>query len=199
MDRTARRNDKVEAVAPEECWLCGHCIAACPADAIRHSAYPTEACPPLDATALLSLGELMTAFRERRSGRVFCDQPVPRQVVQELADVARWAPSAGNGQPVDWLVFDDPAHIAALSTQAVAVLAQTARLLRNPLLRPLLKLALGSEKVNKGLESAEGLERLAHKHAQGEDPIARGAQYTKSRRCPGQRQICTLLSSLALT
>jgi nitroreductase len=117
----------------------------------------------------------VTAFRERRSLRIFRDRPVPRQVVQELVDAARWVPSAGNEQPVDWLAFDDPARIPALSAQVVAALARTARLLRSPLLRPFLWLALGAEKVKAGLESAEGMEHLAQKHAQGEDPIFRRA------------------------
>jgi len=166
-----RTDGRVEAVAPEACWLCGHCVAACPADAINHSAYPIDECPPLDPAMLPSLDGLVAGFRERRSLRVFRDQPVPRQVVRELVNLARWGPSASNEQPVDWLAFDDPAHIAALSAQAVAVLAQTARLLRNPLLRPFLRLALGAEKVSRGLESAAGFERLAQRHAQGEDPI----------------------------
>jgi nitroreductase/NAD-dependent dihydropyrimidine dehydrogenase PreA subunit len=166
-----RADERVEALAPEECWLCGHCVAACPADAIHHSAYPVEECPSLEPALLPTRDGLVAAFRERRSLRVFRDKPVPREVVRELVDLARWAPSAGNGQPVDWLAFDDPARIAALSAGAVAALAHTARLVRNPLLRPLLILTLGAEKIRRGLESADSFERLAQRHAQGEDPI----------------------------
>lgn len=163
--------DRVEVFAPEECWLCGHCVAVCPTDAILHSDYRLEECPPLDTTRLPSSEGLETILRARRSARVFRDRPVPREVVQKLVEIGRWAPSASNAQPVDWLVFDDPQRIAALSAQAVAALAQTARLLRNPLLRPLLRLALGAEQVKKGLESVPDFERLALCHAQGEDPI----------------------------
>lgn len=166
-----RVDGRVKVVRAEACWLCGHCVAVCPADAIAHSAYPIEECPPLDPAALPALDELVDVLRERRSSRVFRDRSVERQVVRELVDVARWAPSAGNEQPVDWLALDDPDRIAALSGQAVAVLAQTARLLRNRLLRPLLRLALGSEQVEKGLESAGSFERLAERRARGEDPI----------------------------
>ncbi len=38
-------------------------------------------------------------IRERRSIRAFRPEPIPRQVVEELLDVARWAPSASNSQP----------------------------------------------------------------------------------------------------
>jgi len=164
-------DERVEAVVPEECWSCGHCVAVCPADAILHSAYPVEECPLVDADALPAAEGLVAAWRGRRSLRVFRERSVERRVVEELVEVGRWAPSAGNGQPVDWLAFDDPARIAALSAEAVAALAQTARMLRNPLLRPLLALAVGAERVRRGLEGADSFERLAREHAQGRDPL----------------------------
>ena len=167
--------ERIEVVAPAECWLCGHCVAVCPADAIDHAEYPLDECPPLDTTTLPSFDGLVSALRERRSLRIFRDRPVPRQVVRGLVDVARWSPSAGNGQPVDWLAFDDPAHIAALSAQAVGAFAQTARLLRNPLARLYLLLTRGADGVKAGLESMDSFERMAQRHAQGEDPIFRRA------------------------
>ena len=82
---------RVEATDPDACWLCGHCVAACPTDAIDHSTYALEDCPLLDSD-VLSLEGLVASFRERRSLRVFRDEPVPREVVRELVDIARWAP-----------------------------------------------------------------------------------------------------------
>jgi len=163
--------DRVVVADAAACWLCGHCVAVCPADAVLHRQYPLEDCPPLDPTRLPSAEALEVALRARRSARVFRDRPVPREVVRELLEVGRWAPSASNAQPVDWLAIDDPARIAALSAQTVAVLAQTARLLRNPLVRFLLRLTAGAEQVRRGLESVPDFERLAQRHAQGDDPI----------------------------
>jgi nitroreductase/NAD-dependent dihydropyrimidine dehydrogenase PreA subunit len=165
----------VRAVTPEACWLCGHCVAACPGDAILHGDFPLADCPRLDAMPLPSLDALVAAFRERRSARVFDDRPVPREVVQELVDIDRWVPSGQNAQPVDWLVFDDPLRIAALSDQTVAVLAGTARLLRNPALRLLVRLVYGADKTRQALESAASFECMAERRAQGQDPIFRFA------------------------
>jgi nitroreductase len=39
------------------------------------------------------------AIRDRKSIRVFRPDPVPRQVIEEILDVARWAPSGSNIQP----------------------------------------------------------------------------------------------------
>jgi nitroreductase/NAD-dependent dihydropyrimidine dehydrogenase PreA subunit len=178
-------HDRVEVVAPEDCWLCGHCVSACPTDAISHSAYPLTECPELDPANLPTLDSQVAAFRERRSLRVFSNRPVPRHVVRELIDIARWVPSAANGQPVDWLAFDDPDRIAALSAQTIAVYDQTARKLRNRWLRPLLMLALGPATVRAGLESVEGFESLVQRHAAGEDPIFRRAPVVLVAHVPG--------------
>jgi nitroreductase len=110
-------------------------------------------------------------FRERRSCRVFLDEPVPRPVVRELVDLARYAPSASNAQSVDWLAIDDPQRIGELSRETVAVLAQTAALLRNRWIRPLLNLRYGAETIRKGLENASAFEQLAQRQETGEDPI----------------------------
>ncbi len=166
-----RLDARIEAVAPEACWLCGHCVAACPADAIRHSAFPIEECLTIDTAVLPPLDELVTTFRERRSARVFRDRPVPRQVVQELVGISRWAPSAGNRQPVDWLAIDDSARITELSALAIAAFVRAARLLHNPMARLARRLKLGAEKAAQELQRAESLERMAQEHAQGADPI----------------------------
>ncbi len=38
-------------------------------------------------------------IRSRRSTRAFIDRPVARETVEELLEIARWAPSGSNGQP----------------------------------------------------------------------------------------------------
>lgn len=144
------------AVTPSGCWLCGHCVAVCPSDAIRHEGYGLDSCPPVDREALPSLQGLVAAFRERRSARAFRDRLVPRDAVKALVGVGRWAPSASNGQPVDWLAFDQAARIAALSAQAVATLAEMARSWR--------------ESGDRSDRPA-GLEWLAQQLALGKDPI----------------------------
>jgi nitroreductase/NAD-dependent dihydropyrimidine dehydrogenase PreA subunit len=158
-----------EAVRSDDCWLCGHCVAVCPVDAVEHEAYPLEACPVIEAPP--SYEQLVTALRERRSLRVFRDEPVPRETVRQLVDVSRWAPSASNAQAVDWIALDDPARIARLSGEVVATLGRLARLLQNRLLRPFLKLVLGRRNVEKAVESADEFDRLAEAAARGEDPI----------------------------
>lgn len=42
---------------------------------------------------------VLEAIRERRSSRRFGPQPIPDDLLAELLEAARWAPSADNGQP----------------------------------------------------------------------------------------------------
>jgi nitroreductase/NAD-dependent dihydropyrimidine dehydrogenase PreA subunit len=166
-----RTTEGVAAARVADCWLCGHCVAVCPVDAIRHNAYPLQECPKLDHATVPSLDALVAALRERRSTRVFRDQPVPREVVQQLVDVGRWAPSASNGQPVDWLAFDDPQRIAALSVQALAVLVHAAWPASNAITRFGARILVGRTKWARLLDSASSVQRLAQRQARGQDPI----------------------------
>lgn len=42
---------------------------------------------------------ILTALRQRRSCRGYLPDPVPRETIESVLDVARWAPSGGNLQP----------------------------------------------------------------------------------------------------
>jgi nitroreductase len=75
---------------------------------------------------------------------------VARSVVGELVDLARWAPSAKNSQPVDWIAIDDRERIADLSARTVAALAP-------------------KEPPGDGHGSVPN--RLSREHARGNDPI----------------------------
>lgn len=151
---------EIRVVRPDECWFCGHCVAVCPTDAIAHSEFPLSDCPVLDPAVLPTGDSLVAAFRCRRSSRIFKAESVARQLVDELVDMARWVPSAGNAQPVDWLAIDDPAQIAALSTETVQFIGQAAGRLR-----------AGSQDAHVSLEDVEDFERIVRQSSLGDDPI----------------------------
>ncbi|MDX2275372.1 MAG: nitroreductase [Hyphomonadaceae bacterium] len=62
--------------------------------------------------------QLDEALRARISVRAYTDQPVPEQLVRDILDVARWAPSGGNVQP--WKVI----AVAGAERDAVIALAK---------------------------------------------------------------------------
>jgi nitroreductase len=62
--------------------------------------------------------ELQEALRTRRSIRAFKPDPVPRDLITEVLDAARWAPSWGNTQPWE-LVVVGPKAAARLTAALV--------------------------------------------------------------------------------
>lgn len=52
--------------------------------------------------------DVLKAIKNRRSVRAFSNQPVSDEEVEKLIDAARWAPSAGNIQPWEFIVIRDP-------------------------------------------------------------------------------------------
>ncbi len=52
--------------------------------------------------------EVFEAIKTRRSVRAFTKQDVPNEVVLKLIDAARWAPSAGNIQPWEFVIVRNP-------------------------------------------------------------------------------------------
>lgn len=65
--------------------------------------------------ALAPAGELWEAIRERRSVRRYRPEPVARPVIDQLLEVARWAPSAHNAQPWRFVILESPASRQTLS------------------------------------------------------------------------------------
>lgn len=114
------------------CIACNNCEAVCPGECIRmrgeyrvlEGRYktPEEKCgemtPPspfgeADAerdfeTIARDLTETERLLYERRSIRLYKNKPVPRETLTRIIEAARFAPSAGNGQPAKFLVVTDP-------------------------------------------------------------------------------------------
>ena len=68
-----------------------------------------EELPVADYASLLGL------LKFRRSVRGFRPDPVPRALIEQILEAARWAPSAGNSQPWEFLVVEDRDTIQRLA------------------------------------------------------------------------------------
>ncbi len=89
------------------CLGCGHCVAICPFGALDNARTPMRDClpAPRERAALPALAGLM---QFRRSVREYKDQAVPRETLEGLLDIARFAPTAVNTQQVSYIVSLDP-------------------------------------------------------------------------------------------
>ena len=61
--------------------------------------------------------DLITGIKERRSIRKFADKKVPHEVMEEIVNVAAYAPSWKNTQISRYIVVEDREKIAALATE----------------------------------------------------------------------------------
>lgn len=52
--------------------------------------------------------DILEAIKGRRSIRAFKSQDVPAEIVEKFIDAARWAPSAGNIQPWEFIIVRKP-------------------------------------------------------------------------------------------
>ncbi|MGQ9457226.1 MAG: nitroreductase family protein [Anaerolineae bacterium] len=163
------------AVRPEACILCGHCVALCPVDALRHRDLNPAGFAPLRPEAVPSPEALREFLRWRRSVRVYRDDPVPRSLVEDLLEVARYAPTAHNAQNVQFLVVDDRACLRDLARLTVDCYRKILGQLRNPLIRAVLAPVVGREVAQRALEDVSDFQRLVDRWRAGQDPIFRNA------------------------
>ena len=105
------------------CNACGHCVAVCPHGALVNA--KVEAVNPASGVRrdLKSwpAPEVVGGLRlGRRSSRADKEKPVPRELMEELLDVARYAPTASNVQEIRWIVTVDPAKVRELAALTAA-------------------------------------------------------------------------------
>lgn len=88
------------------CNRCSHCVAVCPRDAIRHDGLDPEQIVEVNSKNLQP-----EVYRDiilgRRSVRQYKDMAVPRDVIEQVIGIARYAPTSSNNQNVGYIVITD--------------------------------------------------------------------------------------------
>jgi nitroreductase/ferredoxin len=97
------------------CNSCGHCVAICPNGALSHANVPIEKSPSIKKDLEITEEQAVQFLRSRRSVRFFKKQPVEKEKLQRLIEIARYAPSGGNLQLVEWMVFTDADRIREIA------------------------------------------------------------------------------------
>jgi nitroreductase/NAD-dependent dihydropyrimidine dehydrogenase PreA subunit len=103
----------------EMCLKCGHCVAVCPFGALSHAEVPLEKCAPIRKEAKVSHAQAVQFLRSRRSVRHFKDKPVQKEVLQQLIEIARYAPTGSNAQPLEWIVVNDRERVKGIAEMAI--------------------------------------------------------------------------------
>lgn len=109
--------------------------------------------------------ETWDAIRARRNVRQYTGQPIAREALERICEAGRRAPSAGNGQPWDFVVVTDRAQLAELAkvwerggrhiAQAAATIALVAREPEDERQRGLMLYDFGQATANMMLAAAD--------------------------------------------
>jgi nitroreductase len=112
------RAPRTVRTASERCVRCGHCVAACPVQLLRHEQLP-EQCLPLDPDWRGTADAVGQLIRGRRSIRHYKPEAVKKSLLLSVLDAARYAPTAMNSQSVKWLIVYNDSEVKKLSSAVI--------------------------------------------------------------------------------
>ena len=128
------------------CIDCYHCVAACPSGALTVGGVGRDDCLEFDKTASIRYEHVAHLVRKRRSIRRYSDKPLEDRSIEQLLDVARWAPTARNSLPLKWVIINRAAKVRELAGMLM-----------------------------EGIKKIPNTERMVKVWNSGDDPIFRGA------------------------
>ncbi|HEY94757.1 MAG TPA: 4Fe-4S dicluster domain-containing protein [Dehalococcoidia bacterium] len=94
-------------ISNQMCSKCSACLIVCPNESFIHRDVSYEECPKIDSTLNINYEQCTQLLKTRRSVRTFKDTPVPRDVVLQAIEAARFSPTGNNVQNIQWLIIDD--------------------------------------------------------------------------------------------
>jgi len=101
------------------CIQCGHCEAHCPSHALILNDRPDEKVRLPEGAGNIAPDNMGYYLRKRRSVRHYTKDIVPKEKILELLDIARYAASAGNRQPVEWIVVHDQERVKKIAAMTI--------------------------------------------------------------------------------
>jgi len=117
-----KANDHDFPKIPEEkadyCLKCGHCESYCAQKALILDFRPDEKIDAPGPDTQIDPHNLSLYLKKRRSVRHYVQKTLDKALIARMIDVASYAASGGNSQPVKWIVITDASdvkHIAKLT------------------------------------------------------------------------------------
>ncbi len=99
----------------KRCLECGHCVCLCPNEAITAGTQNIQNCLPVEKENMASFEELVQLVKSRRSIRDYKKEPIKQEDLNRLFELVRWAPTARNLLPLQWVVVNGPDRVHELS------------------------------------------------------------------------------------
>ncbi len=169
---TLGMKDEVAVVAHGDwCIECGHCGAVCPTDAVIQK--KTAVAPDLivDKKPAVSPEALIQLLRERRSVRSYRQEPLSKEVVEQIINAGRYAPTGSNSQRVHYIVMTSPDEISELSDKIISFNAGFFKMLKIKPFALLLSMFMGRKKIEELQNYSPMILHTEELIAQGGDPM----------------------------
>ena len=103
----------------DNCVRCGHCVAICPTDALFHSDLPQNEFIETKEGLEMNPEAVGLFIKSRRSIRNYQDKPVPRELIENVIDIARYAPTGHNDQGVKYSIFDNKESLKNIADSVI--------------------------------------------------------------------------------
>lgn len=103
----------------EFCINCGHCAAVCPHGAFTLSTMSLAECPSIQNDLFPEAAQIRQLLMARRSIRFYKNRVVAHDLLEDLIDTARYAPTGSNKQQVQWMVFENPSEVNRLASMVI--------------------------------------------------------------------------------
>ena len=140
--------DGLARVTGDQSIHCGHCAAICPEGAVTVRGVDADALVlstlenrdewldygRFDAAALVQL------MRSRRSCRLFTDDPVPQEVLEDLIKIGMTAPTGTNSQAWTFTILPDREAVMQLGAEISEFFRKLIKMAGNPAIRLLARL-----------------------------------------------------------
>ena len=103
----------------ESCINCGHCVAVCPHGAFKLKTMAPAKCPQIQRKLLPFAGQVKQLLMAKRSIRFYKNKIIAHDLLKELIDTARYAPTGSNKQQVEWIVFENQKEVNNLASLVI--------------------------------------------------------------------------------
>ena len=165
------KDDKAVVALGEMCIECGHCGAVCPVDAIVQKKAAVAPDLTVGEKPAVSSDVLMQLLRERRSVRSYRKEPISKEVLEQIINAGRYAPTGSNSQRVHYVVMTSPEDISELGKEIMEFNAKFFKQLEKKPFELLMSMFIGRKKIQELVNYAPGILRAQERIQAGDDPL----------------------------
>ncbi|MEA2070277.1 MAG: nitroreductase family protein [Asgard group archaeon] len=160
------------------CHHCGHCVSVCPTNALHDKKYPPhafQALPEKITDREITPTLIANFLKSIRSTRAYKDEKIDRQILTEIIDVIRYAPTGHFSQNVELLLVEQEHTIEQLKKESARSIRNFLKKIDNPLTRFFAKLVGKGRAIKQAQEARPRFTRMLTGFQENKDYLFHGA------------------------